>query len=112
MADLQGAGRSPDTAVGPSYNPKEPRDEVERPGANTSGEVDGGDPKPTLDLPYTEDLSIQKRKLTVWDVAALILNKIIGTGIFTVPGLVLGLTNSKVVSVVYWILGGFYCSLW
>jgi hypothetical protein len=56
---------------------------------------------------YTEDRDL-KRKLGALDVAALIMNKMIGAGIFTTPGTVLFLTQSKRLSIVLWVLGGVY----
>jgi hypothetical protein len=56
---------------------------------------------------YTENRDL-KRKLGALDVAALIMNKMIGAGIFTTPGTVLSLTQSKRLSIVLWVLGGVY----
>lgn len=47
-------------------------------------------------------------KLSELDVAALILNKQIGTGIFTTPGAVLLSTQSKGLSMALWTIGGFW----
>lgn len=55
-----------------------------------------------------DDLPLPKARLTVFDVAALVLNKQIGTGIFTTPGTVLLSTQSKGLSVGLWTLGGFW----
>ncbi|KAF1839684.1 hypothetical protein BDW02DRAFT_463319, partial [Decorospora gaudefroyi] len=46
--------------------------------------------------------------LTILDVAALILNKQIGTGIFTTPGVVLLSTRSKELSIALWTVGGLW----
>lgn len=56
----------------------------------------------------SEHTFIQRRDLGVLDVAALIINKQIGIGIFTTPGLVLGLTGNKTISTVLWFCGGFW----
>lgn len=61
---------------------------------------------------YTEHTSIKKRNLHAFDIFALILNKQIGTGIFTTPGFVLATTQGKGLSVFLWFLGGIYCLLW
>ncbi|KAH8744408.1 amino acid/polyamine transporter I, partial [Hyaloscypha finlandica] len=53
----------------------------------------------------------QRRDLGVIDVAALIINKQIGTGIFTTPGLVLSLTGSKTTSIIMWFCGGIWAFL-
>ncbi|CAO2656259.1 Nn.00g050620.m01.CDS01 [Neocucurbitaria sp. VM-36] len=52
--------------------------------------------------------SVPRTNLTILDVAALILNKQIGTGIFTTPGAVLLSTRSKGLSVALWTIGGFW----
>ena len=50
----------------------------------------------------------QMRTLSSWDVAALIVNKMIGTGIFTGPSIVLQLTLNKNVAIGLWVLGLLY----
>jgi hypothetical protein len=59
----------------------------------------------------SERTYLQRRDLGMLDVAALIINKQIGTGIFTTPGLVLGLTGSKTTSIVMWFCGGIWAFL-
>jgi amino acid permease len=59
----------------------------------------------------SEQTFLQRRDLGMLDVAALIINKQIGTGIFTTPGLVLNLTGSKTVSIVMWFCGGIWAFL-
>ncbi|KAF8535501.1 amino acid permease-domain-containing protein [Trichophaea hybrida] len=56
----------------------------------------------------TESASVRGADLNSWDVAALIINKMIGTGIFTTPGLVLNLTQNKASSIGLWVAGGAY----
>ena len=46
--------------------------------------------------------------LGVIDVFSLIVNKMIGTGIYTAPTTVLLLTGSKQVSLVLWVIGFVY----
>jgi hypothetical protein len=59
----------------------------------------------------SEQICLQQRDLGVFDVAALIINKQISTGIFTMPGLVLSLTGSKTISIVMWFCGGIWAFL-
>jgi hypothetical protein len=59
----------------------------------------------------SEQTYLQRRDLGMFDVAALIINKQIGTGIFTTPGLVLSLTGSKTTSIVMWFCGGIWAFL-
>ncbi|ORY06761.1 amino acid permease-domain-containing protein [Clohesyomyces aquaticus] len=54
---------------------------------------------------------VPRRNLTELDVAALILNKMIGTGIFTMPGTVLLYTKSKTLSMALWTVGGVWTCL-
>jgi hypothetical protein len=51
------------------------------------------------------------RPLDEWDVGALILNKMVGTGIFTAPPSVLILTGSAKAALGLWIGGFFYTLL-
>jgi hypothetical protein len=50
------------------------------------------------------------RKLTWWDVSALIINKMIGTGIFTGPPTILLYTGNKTTALCLW-AGGFAYTL-
>ena len=59
----------------------------------------------------TEATTVERR-LGTFDVAALIINKQIGSGVFTTPGLVLSLTKSKSVALGLWVVGGVYTALW
>ena len=61
---------------------------------------------------FSESTNVPRRNLRVHDVAALILNKMVGTGIFTTPGLVLALTKDKPTSIALWIIGGIHAMLW
>lgn len=61
---------------------------------------------------FSESTNVPRRNLRVHDVAALILNKMVGTGIFTTPGLVLSLTKDKPTSIVLWVVGGIHAMLW
>jgi hypothetical protein len=51
------------------------------------------------------------RTATEFDVAALIINKMIGTGIFTGPFTVLQFTHNKSVAIGLWVLGFGYTIL-
>ena len=66
--------------------------------------------KPLRGDGWTEDRSVG-RHIGTLGVAALIMNKMIGTGIFTTPGTILFLTGSKSISIVLWIIGGIYSML-
>jgi hypothetical protein len=56
-------------------------------------------------------VNVPRRNLTELDVAALIFNKMIGTGIFTTPGAVLALTKSREISMALWTVGGVWTFL-
>lgn len=60
----------------------------------------------------SEHTYLGPKDLGMIDVAALIINKMIGTGIFTTPGLVLSLTGNKTISLILWICGGVWATLW
>jgi amino acid transporter len=74
---------------------------------NTRTESDRSQ-RPDLGDWNEENIQAHRPPLTVLDVAALILNKQIGTGIFTTPGAVLLSTQSKGLSVALWTIGGFW----
>lgn len=59
----------------------------------------------------TEQTTVDRKDLGMWDVAALIINKQLGTGIYTTPGLVLSLTGSKTISLGLWLVGGIWAML-
>ena len=70
-------------------------------------------PSPSGNSRFTEDLDVDpRRRLSCLDVAALIIDQMVGSGIFTTPGLVLSLTKSKLVSLGLWLVGGFHAFLW
>lgn len=54
---------------------------------------------------------VPRANLSIPDVAALVLNKQIGTGIFSTPGLVLASTRSKELSIALWSVGGLWTIL-
>jgi hypothetical protein len=59
----------------------------------------------------SEQAIVARKDLGTWDVASLIINKQIGTGIFTAPGLVLSLTGSKTIALSLWVAGGVWALL-
>jgi len=59
----------------------------------------------------TERSTIE-RPMGVLDVAAVIINKMVGTGIFTVPGQVLVSTGDKKISLILWAMGGIWTAAW
>ncbi|KXT01159.1 hypothetical protein AC578_601 [Pseudocercospora eumusae] len=61
--------------------------------------------------PRLDQRAKQRRTLSAFDVAALIANKMIGTGIFTTPATVLRNTLDKNVAIGLWTLGFFYTVL-
>lgn len=76
-------------------------------------------PGPYSDRPEEDDFAQERpdprvqqmRTLSTWDVAALIANKMIGTGIFTGPTAVLRYTLNKNVAIGLWTLGFLYTLL-
>lgn len=70
------------------------------------------DRPPSSDSIFDERDTIVPKPLTAVDLASLVFNKMVGTGIFTVPGHVLKATASKKVSIGLWVAGGFYTALW
>lgn len=68
-------------------------------------------PPPNLGDWRETDAKVPQANLGILDVAALILNKQIGTGIFSTPGLVLATTRAKGLSVALWTIGGLWTTL-
>ncbi|MCJ1461415.1 hypothetical protein MMC07_000012 [Pseudocyphellaria aurata] len=69
--------------------------------------------EPSTDRPEYDEHNTagRKRGLGARDVFALVFNKMVGTGIFTTPGLVVALTHSARISIGLWVVGGFYIAL-
>lgn len=88
------------------------------------GEIQNEDIKPHVNRSQTDEERAMRlrslelmgslksdRKMGLGDVVALNLNSIIGTGIFTTPGLILALTKSKTMTLAFWFAGGIYSLL-
>jgi len=75
------------------------------------------DNNPSVDVadenrPWTERHTVKNQYLSTLEAASLIVNKMIGTGIFTTPGIVLFLTQNKALALSLWVIGGIYAALW
>ncbi|KAK4924454.1 hypothetical protein LTR66_016459 [Elasticomyces elasticus] len=77
---------------------------------NSSSQENAAQPRATA-RPYTERHTVNYQHLSILEAASLIINKMIGTGIFTTPGLILHLTQNKGLALALWILGGFYAAV-
>ena len=90
----------------------------------TGEETSNGDTNPRLSRAQTDEERVllarslkmmgslnTDRRMSLWDVVTLNLNSIIGTGIFTTPGLILVLTRSKIMTLALWLAGGIYTLL-
>jgi hypothetical protein len=60
----------------------------------------------------TSEATVIEAPMGKLDVASVIFNKMVGTGIFTTPGQVLVSTGSKKASLVLWALGGLWTAAW
>ncbi|OAL45369.1 amino acid transporter [Pyrenochaeta sp. DS3sAY3a] len=65
----------------------------------------------SVDSTWTESTTVPRRNLGFVQCSALMINQMVGTGIFTLPGLVLLLTKSKPVATALWAAGGVYSLL-
>jgi hypothetical protein len=65
----------------------------------------------SLNSAFTEFTLVPRRNLGFVQASALMINQMIGTGIFTTPGIVLLLTKSKPIALVLWASGGVYSLL-
>lgn len=75
-------------------------DHVNTTGSDSTHQQRQPSPLPRAPLPA--------RPLTRWDVASLIINKMVGTGIFTAPPTVLLMARSPGLAFALWILGFLY----
>lgn len=57
---------------------------------------------------FTESTNVPKRRIGLMQVTSLMINQMVGTGIFQTPGIVLFLTGSKPISLALWGIGGIY----
>lgn len=60
---------------------------------------------------WSETSNAPRRHLGFWQIFSLIINSIVGTGIFTQPGYVLFLTKSKSIALSLWAIGGVYTAI-
>lgn len=74
------------------------------------GDLDDSDEASLADG-WTESTDVPRRHLGFIQVSALMINQMVGSGIFTTPATVLLLTGSKPVSLVLWAVGGVYSFL-
>jgi hypothetical protein len=65
----------------------------------------------SLNSAFTEATTVPRRNLGFIQCSALMINQMIGTGIFTLPGLVLLLAKSKPIAITLWAVGGIYSLL-
>lgn len=65
----------------------------------------------STDSAWTEATNVPRRRMGLIQVVSLMINQMIGSGVFTTPGIVLLLTGSKYTSLVLWALGGVYTFL-
>jgi hypothetical protein len=48
----------------------------------------------------------EERKLGTWSTAFLIINRVVGTGIYSTPSSIIGYTDSVGATLLFWVLGG------
>lgn len=60
---------------------------------------------------WSESSNVPRRDLGFLQIFSLIVNSVVGTGIFTQPGLVLALTKSKPIALGLWVAGSAYTAV-
>jgi hypothetical protein len=80
----------------------------DRTDSNTSSKASRSTPRTEFD---ENRIQLAPPSLSILDVAALVLNKQIGTGIFSTPGVVLAFTRSKGLGVALWTVGGLWTAV-
>lgn len=99
---IAATSRDPHIANDPAINPNN----FERLSEGAYHQPDG-EPGLTTD----QEKKDPQRNHTSWTVAALIINKMIGSGIFTGPAIVLLNTRNKNIAIMLWVLGFIYTLL-
>ncbi|KAJ2907218.1 amino acid transporter [Zalerion maritima] len=82
--------------------PLTPEDEIELAPPPTSG--DSSNDVPEKD--YRDFVIPEDRKLGVVSTTLLIVNRVVGTGIFSTPSFIIANTDSVGASLIFWVLGG------
>ncbi|KAK3368223.1 amino acid permease-domain-containing protein [Podospora didyma] len=70
-------------------------------GFQTNGTADESSLEDYHDFVYPED-----RKLGTWSTAFLIINRVVGAGVYSTPASIIYYTNSVGVTLLFWVLGG------
>ncbi|KAL9044787.1 MAG: hypothetical protein Q9214_002100 [Letrouitia sp. 1 TL-2023] len=73
-----------------------------------------GKDEPSEEIPsdWSEARNVPKRNLGLLQAISLVINLVIGSGIFVNPGYVLALTRSKAICLILWAAGGVYTAIW
>ena len=77
-------------------------------GTKNPGLEEEGSVIESLNSNWTESTDVPRRQLGVLSVASLMINQMVGTGIFTKPAYVLLVTKSKPLTLGFFALGGVY----
>lgn len=77
-------------------------------GFQTNGNGDESSLEDYHDFVYPED-----RKLGTWSTAFLIINRVVGAGIYSTPSSIIHYTDSVGLTLIFWVIGGFmtFCGL-
>ena len=65
----------------------------------------------SINTNWTESTDVPRREMKFLQVFSMMVNQMIGSGIFNTPAYILLLTKSKQLSLVLWFLGGVYTFL-
>ncbi len=75
-------------------------------------QADKDGPSEEIPSDWSEARNVPKRNLGLLQAISLVINLVIGSGIFISPGYVLALTRSKAICLVLWAAGGVYTAIW
>ncbi|KAK4639005.1 hypothetical protein QC761_702480 [Podospora bellae-mahoneyi] len=83
------------------------------PGGNGHGGSRGGPSDDNSSDDYHDFVYPEERKLGTWSTAFLIINRVVGAGIFSTPSSIILSINSVGMTLLFWVLGGImtFCSL-
>ena len=75
-------------------------------------QADKDEPSEEIPSDWSEARNLPKRNLGLLQAISLVINLVIGSGIFINPGYVLASTRSKAICLVLWAAGGVYTAIW
>ena len=103
---------APETTVSPPRPARQSIAGHEEHPDHIHGQTDKDELSEEIPSDWSEAQIVPKRNLGLLQTISLVINLVIGSGIFISPGYVLALTRSKAICLVLWAAGGVYTGIW